>query len=220
MSVRYIGLCSLPVFLPVKGVSVSCYPYSFLVREMLRVRWRGKGTQWTGPGWVITFQCPGKHLRGSSLKGGESGSEWRIIENNDDEELCLWPLTFPLRGIGQRLPGPVGSQAKEQIKRGRWVKGPCTHFCSYIVPFQRQDAMGTAEFLRAQILCLEYSGPSALIHLSVHRLILLIIFFPPWVKLVNHSLEGTPLCHWKISGTSRTFSCFLLTVTGTDFTIS
>ena len=75
-------------------------------------------------------------------KWGESGSEWRIIENNDDEELCLWPLTFPQRGIDHRPPGPAHSQANKQIKRGQWVKGPCLLFCSYTAPSQRQGCHG------------------------------------------------------------------------------
>lgn len=78
-------------------------------------------------------------------KWGESGSEWRIIENNDDEGLCLWPLTFPQRGIDHRPPDPAHSQSNKQIKRGQWVKGPRLLFCSYTAPSQRQGCRASEQ---------------------------------------------------------------------------
>lgn len=105
---------------------------------------------------------------------GESGSEWKIIENNDDEGMGLWPLTFPQSGIGQRPPGPVHSQANKQIKRGQWVKGPICLSAVRFLPARGEDAMGAAELLSSRVLCLKYIGSLALHCLSVHRLLILL----------------------------------------------
>lgn len=152
-----LGMCERAVYRPVLtaavsscggtlGASAHCYPlWSGRCSEQRREE-RKRSVQ----GWVGSspFSVLENAYRAFPGKWGESGSKWRIIENNDDEGLCLRPLTFPHRGIDHRAPGPAHSQANKQIKRGQWVKGPRLLFCSYTAPSQRQGCRGRCRAAR------------------------------------------------------------------------
>ena len=94
-------------------------------------------------------------------------------------------MTFPRRGIGQRPPRPIFGQANKQIKRGWWIKGPCPPFCGYNVPRQRQGCLCSSTPADMGPV-FKSCGPSPLIHLCEHRLILLLTISAIFLFLKNY----------------------------------
>lgn len=122
--------------------SVSCYPLGTPFGQgdaVIKVE-RKRNTA-SRPGLGHRPSVSWKTLNGALPQNeGESGSEWRIIENNDDQGMCLWPLTFPPRGWSKTPWAHLTSRLKEVSG----LKGPGWPSAVTMLPPKGKDPIDSA----------------------------------------------------------------------------